>query len=159
MNQNVDYQSYSWDKREDDRPTVKRLLESLSANLPDLEKLLEECSEKWWYVDPIYRFYHQSYKVYSVQNMTLRIVAKLESVLPDHPLNEWFLQIVREGTGKEFSREDNNNWLAVTRPMLEAFFHARFFLEMAVAYGRELKLPPLPLPVGWAALLYLYNMR
>jgi hypothetical protein len=43
--------------------------------------------------------------------------------------------------------------------MLEAFFHARYFLEMAVKYGRELELPPTLLPSGWAALLYLYNLR
>ena len=54
---------------------------------------------------------------------------------------------------------NNQNWLAVTRPMLEAFFHARYFLEMAVKYGKELDSPPQMLPSGWASLLYLYNMR
>ena len=50
-------------------------------------------------------------------------------------------------------------WLAVTRPILEAFFHALYFLEMAVKYGKELKYPPNRLPSGWASLLYLYNLR
>jgi len=30
---------------------------------------------------------------------------------------------------------------------------------MAVKYGAELDEPPMPLPSGWAALLYLYNLR
>lgn len=46
----------------------------------------------------------------------------------------------------------------VTRPILEAFFHARFFLEMAVRYA-DLQAPPQPLPSGYAALLYLFGLR
>jgi hypothetical protein len=41
---------------------------------------------------------------------------------------------------------------------VEAFFHARFFLEMAVRYA-SLDSPPRPLPSGYAALLYLYRLR
>jgi hypothetical protein len=32
-------------------------------------------------------------------------------------------------------------------------------LEMAVKYGKELERPPNFLPSGWAALLYLYDLR
>jgi hypothetical protein len=32
-------------------------------------------------------------------------------------------------------------------------------LEMAVKYGRELDEPTDSLPSGWAAFLYLYNLR
>ena len=42
---------------------------------------------------------------------------------------------------------------------LEAFFHANYFLDMAIKYGEELDEPPSPLPSGWAAVLYLYNIR
>jgi hypothetical protein len=69
------------------------------------------------------------------------------------------MQIVAEGTGKTFANEDNEDWLAVTRPILEAFFHARYFLEMAVKYGRTLESPPRAMPSGWAALLYLFNLK
>jgi hypothetical protein len=65
---------------------------------------------------------------------------------------------VAEGTGKEFTFKDNQAWLPVTRPILEAFFHARFFLEMAVRYA-PLDAPPAVLPSGYAALLYLYGLR
>jgi hypothetical protein len=46
----------------------------------------------------------------------------------------------------------------VTRPIVEAFFHAGFFLEMAVRYAK-LETPPRPLPSGYAALLHLYQLR
>ena len=53
----------------------------------------------------------------------------------------------------------NKDWTTHTRPFVEAFFHAKFFLEMAVKYGNEMKEAPEMLPSGWAALLYFYNMR
>jgi hypothetical protein len=42
---------------------------------------------------------------------------------------------------------------------VEAFLHTQYFLEMAVRYGRQLEHPPRHLPSGWAAFLYLYNLR
>ena len=143
----------------DDRPLVKNLLKNLKTELPVLKKLLEDCSGPWGYEDPIYRFYHQSYKMYHLQGQTIEIVSKLQVLLPDVPLNEWFMQIIKEGTEKSFTGEDNRNWLALTRPIVEAFFHARYFLEMAVKYGKELDSLPRLLPSGWAAFLYLYNLR
>jgi hypothetical protein len=66
--------------------------------------------------------------------------------------------IVEQGTGKSFKRADNAHWPTVTRPILEAFFHAKFFLEMAIRYA-ALHDPPTPLPSGYAAVLYLYGLR
>jgi hypothetical protein len=143
----------------DNRPEVKRLLKNIKAEMPGLEKLLKDCSDLWGYEDPVYRFYHQSFKVFHLQEATLNIVARLQSLLPDLPMNDWFIGIVKDGTGKTFKSGANENWLPVTRPIIEAFFHARFFLEMAVKYGRELDAPPRMLPSGWAALLYLFNLR
>jgi hypothetical protein len=143
----------------DDRPEVLALLESLRRSLPELESLLAGSSDHWGYEDPVYRFYHQSFKVYGLQAKTLKIVEKLGSLAPGRRLNEWFMALVREGTGKTFTMEDNRRWLEVTRPILEAFFHARYFLEMAVRYGKALESPPRFLPSGWAAFLYLYGLR
>ncbi|MGC8491932.1 MAG: DUF6915 family protein [Syntrophobacteraceae bacterium] len=148
-----------WDAP-DDRPLANELLSSLKRDLPALEELLERCNDHWTYEDGVYRFYHQSFKVFSrLQATTSKVVEALQALLPETPMNEWFLEIVRQGTGKEFKREDNDNWLPVTRPILEAFFHARFFLEMAVKYARELEFPPQMMPSGWAAFLYLFNLR
>jgi hypothetical protein len=135
------------------------LLKQIAANLTSLEELRENCSDHWGYEDPIYRFYHQSFKVFWLQGQTEKIVAKLQALAPDRPLNPWFMEIVKAGTGKEFKMEDNNTWTQSTRPILEAFFHARFFLEMICRYGKELKTPPQMLPSGWAAVLCLYNLR
>jgi len=134
------------------------LLLSLRRNRNELESLLESCGDHWGYEDPIYRFYHQSFKVYGLQEQTRSIVEKLQALAPDLPLNPWFVQIIESGTGKTFKIEDNARWTEVARPILEAFFHARFFLEMAVRYG-DLQTPPQPLPSGYAALLYLFGIR
>jgi hypothetical protein len=142
----------------DDRPEVQELFRRLKEELPKLEELLANCGHGG-YEDRVYRFYHQSFKVFYLQDTTMEIAAKLQSLAPDRPLNEWFVQIVQDGTGKKFTLQDNLNWLAVTRPILEAFFHARYFLEMAVKYGKELECPPQLLPSGWAAFLYLFKLR
>jgi hypothetical protein len=71
-----------------------------------------------------------------------------------------FQEIIESGaSGKEFRLKHNENWTYQTRPFLEAFFQARFFLEVAVKYGKELEAAPDMLPSGWAALLCLYNIR
>ena len=141
-----------------DRTTESELIGHLKVHLPGLKALLDESSSHWGYEDPIYRFYHHSYKVFALQSRTEEIVSALRGLLPGRPLNAWFLQIVGEGTGKEFTPGMNADWECHTRPILEAFMHARFFLEMAVRYA-HLPSPPDPLPSGWAALLCLYGLR
>ncbi len=141
-----------------DRPAEQKLLENMRARRRELKTLFEECSSHWGFEDPVYRFYHQSFKVYLLQAQTKAIVGVLASLAPERPLNPWFMEIVDAGTGKDFKTEDNAEWTRVTRPIVEAFFHARFFLEMAVRYG-DLETPPNPLPSGYAALLYLYGLR
>jgi hypothetical protein len=143
----------------DQRPGRGDLLMAIHAALPALEALYGRYSDHWHYEDAVYRFYHQSFKVYRLQESTQEIVAALQAVAPERTLNEWFVRIVKDGTGKQFEDDHNSRWLEVTRPIVEAFFHARYFLEMVVRYGRELKAPPMPLPSGWAALLYLYDLR
>jgi hypothetical protein len=123
----------------DDREEVRQLLGSLRASLPRLEKLFAEASSHWGYEDPVYRFYHQSWKVFWLQKTTLDIVGELQALAPGRPLNAWFRTIIEEGTGKAFAPEHNQRWPEVTRPIVEAFFHARYFLEMAVRYGRTLE--------------------
>ena len=143
----------------DNRPEVQVLFQTLKAHLPELETLLAQCTNHWGYEDPIYRFDHHSFKVYGLQDQTTKMVQALQALAPEIRLNTQFLWVVEAGTGKVFKNSDNRRWDSVTRPILEAFFHARFFLEMAVKYGRELQAPPNTLPSGWAALLYLYNLR
>jgi hypothetical protein len=100
----------------DDRPEVQTLLANLKVALPELEKVLDECSDHW--------------------AMRIRSTASITRAS----------RCTRSG-------------IEATRPIVEAFFHARYFLEMAVRYGKELATAPCLLPSGWASLLYLYGLR
>ncbi len=133
------------------------LLRRIKANSPALRDLLADLSDRG-FEDPIYRLYHHSNKVYALQSRTEEIVANLRGLLPRQDLDPLFLGIVAEGTGRQFSLDHNADWPRHTRPIAEAFFHARFFLEMAV-HCAELEKPPTVLPSGWAALLTLYRIR
>lgn len=135
------------------------MLSAAKRRLPELKALLSANFDHWGYQDPIYRFYHQSFKVYGLQTATLKIVAALQALLPHRKLNSDFLKIVAEGTGKEFEMSHNANWLKHTRPIVEAFFHAHHMLLMVCVYAEKLPEPPQALPSGWATVLYLYNLR
>lgn len=136
------------------------MLDKIKRDHGTLSELLETASSHWEYEDLVYRFWHHSWKVYGIQEVTARLVDALRALAPDgRPLNPWFERIVADGTGRAFEPEHNRRWLEVTRPMLEAFFHARFMVEMAVRYGADLDEPPAALPSGWAALLSLYELR
>jgi hypothetical protein len=147
-----------WPPDVDDRAEVRALVTSLRTHRDEIAAMLERCSSHWGYEDPVYRFYHQSWKVYHLQSQTEAIVELLQRLAPDRPLNGWFTAIVSEGTGLTFVDAHNRTWTETTRPILEAFFHARFFLDMALRYS-TLEQPPTALPSGYAALLYLYGLR
>lgn len=136
-----------------------RMFTALKAKLPELEALQLKLNSEWGYEDHLYRFYHQSFKVYYAQEATQDIVKALQSLLPDQPLNEWFMGIVARGTGKVFKLDCNERWLEETQPIVEALSHAKYFLDMAVKYGRKLTEPQQWMSTGWAAFLYLYNIR
>jgi hypothetical protein len=137
------------------------LLANIQARSSELAELLEEVNSHWVYEDLVYRFYHQSFKVYWLQDMTRRMVEALQSVAPSGTtLSPMFEEIYQAGaSGKQFEMKHNQQWTSHTRVFLEAFFHAKYFLEMAVKYGKELQAAPTMLPSGWAALLCLYNLR
>jgi len=135
------------------------LLKNIKRDLPALTRLSEEAESHWGSEDFVYRFYHGSFKVFAVQSLTTTIVDALHALLPEAALDEPFTTIIGEGTGKQFSYEMNARWDAVARPLLEAFFHANYFLKMTIKYGHELNEPPEMIPSGWAAVLCLFNLR
>ena len=138
------------------------LLQNIKNNLPELETLLENSDSHWEEEDKVYRFYHHSFKVYEIQHSTQLIVDALEKISPndDKKMNQWFCSIIKEGvSGKRFDISHNSEWERHCRPFLEAYFHAKYFLKMAVKYGKELDNAPDALPSGWAALLELYCIR
>jgi hypothetical protein len=135
------------------------LLKNTKAKLPELEKLLADATGHWAEEDKVYRYYHHSFKVFHLQTHTKAIVGALKELLPGVELNPMFVRIYEAGTSKGFTKDTNANWEAETRPILEAFFHAKYFLEQAIRYGKVIEGPEYMLPSGWAALLYLYNRR
>jgi len=135
------------------------LLEAIKAHLPELESLLFQFRSD--YEDRMYRFYYQSFKVYGLQESTMEAVDLFKRIgaVNESKLCNWFEDIVAEGTGADFKIDHNQNWKLHTRPIVEAFLHAKYFLEMMVKYGSEMDAVPTVLPTGWAAVLCLYNER
>lgn len=139
------------------------LLDQIRADMPELLELLQKVESHWGGEDGFYRFYHGSLKVYWLQRHTESMVAKFKGIGGaaglGETLNPQFMEIVGQGTGKTFDVSHNLDWGAHTRPILEAFFHAREMLRHMVKYGGKLEEAPTCLPSGWAAVLYLYGIR
>ena len=108
---------------------------------------------------PFQVVHYQSFKVYDLQADTQTIVIALSYLMPERRLNETFLQIVGEGIGRTFEMDLNDRWIEENRPILEAFFHARMILHLAVKHAKTLDKPPRELASGWAAVLYLFRLR
>jgi hypothetical protein len=148
---------YLGDDSPDPRHESQDLLKRIKAALPQLEALYEDLDHQ--YEDRFYRYYHGSFKLYALQAATLKVVAALEALCPGRPLNEAFRRIVSEGTGLSRLEGSGGGGSSKERHILEAFFHARSFLEMTIRYGKRLDVAPSWLPSGWASVLYLFNLR
>ena len=138
------------------------LLANLKGQHNALARLLLSLSDRA-YEDAIYRYYAHSYKLYRhTPHRTNEIVSALRQLAPSGThFCLAFEQLVQEGIQENpFSLAFNKDWSKNSRPYIEAFFHARYFLEMAVKYGAALDSAALTaLPSGWAALLCLYDIR
>src|SRR5437762_8511699 len=92
-----------------------KLLQNIKQRLPQLEELLAHAEDHWGMEDGVYRFYHQSFKVYGrLQPLTKAICKALQELLPDRPMNKWFAEIIAQGTGREFEMSYNEDWLRHT---------------------------------------------
>jgi hypothetical protein len=145
-----------WERREEE---TRQLLAVAKRKLPELKALLASTSDHWHYEDPIYRFYHHSFKVAFVQTTTMKIVQAMQSLAPHLKLNSDFIEIVAEGTRTQFASSRKTKPPNMPRAMIEAFFHAHHMLLMLCKYAEELPESPSVLPSGWATVLYLYNIR
>jgi len=146
-------------RREKAQELSDKLLANIKKNKAEIEKLrdvfrrLEE--------DYVYRFYHQSFKVFGATGQIKQAKELFERLAPDSlPLNDWFCSIADQAIGKQFDfAKTNQIWLVETRPILEAFWHSKYFLEQMLVAADELDESPSLLPSGWAAVLYLYDLR
>jgi len=136
------------------------LLKNIKENYQDF-KYIYDLIELFTTEDRIYRFYHQSMKVFQLQELTKQINELLILVHPclDNEMDAYFIEIIEQGTTiGPFKMEYNQHWMTTARPIVEAYFHAEYFLKQIVKYGKLDKAPEI-LPSGWAALLELYNIR
>jgi len=121
------------------RDDEQRLLVSIREKLETLRELQRSADDVWSAEDLVYRFYHGSFKVYAIQTLTQRIVSELALLAPHLSFTSQFEEIFRNGTGRKFSESSNDHWSAEVRPLIEAYFHARYFLDMVVKYGETLQ--------------------
>lgn len=136
------------------------LLSNIKGALPDLRRLSESVEQDYGFEENVYRYYHQSYKAYTAQGTTNNIVCLLEEIDPklEPEFCPFFAEIIKEGTAIMFNLHHNTKWHEA-RHIVEAFFHAKYFLDMAVKYGEQYEEAPRVLDYGWAALLELYMIR
>lgn len=136
-------------------PEERTLRNNLVTKAPELQALLEKTNGIVGYEDAVYRFYSQSFKVFAVQSLTVEIVAMLRSLVPGREFHPFFRQVIEAGTEKTFTTDVNRRWVDSAGPVLQAFLHARYFLEMGCKY-RE---PPqgVFLDSRWMALRFLYG--
>src|SRR5882724_4646688 len=95
-------ESKASDPLREHRENADKLLHNIKGHLPKLKELLARVEDHWGIEDGFYRFYHQSFKVYHVQQVTAEICEALQGLWPDRPMNRWFAEIVTQGTGREF---------------------------------------------------------
>ena len=151
--------------------------------MPELTVLLATMNARC--EDGVYRFYHGSFKVYTLQSCTEHAVEIVLALAPNPALDSRFVEIMLAGTGTEFGVvKGEESGPDAPRHVVEAFFHARYFVEMLCKYGEhaaeleeslhrlvqiitlcKLEKPPYklfegdPLPSGWAAVLELFHLR
>jgi hypothetical protein len=150
------------DRRKTYEERQSRVLKSIREKLELAKQCYGGGADPGGGEDSFYRYYHGSFKVYSLQSKTVKMVEVLREIGRDagvDSLNAEFQEIISHGTGKTWNPECNLDWGRQERPVLEAFFHAREMLRLVIKYGEDLKEAPSTLPSGWAAVLYLYNSR
>lgn len=135
------------------------LLSNLKANLPAIESLRDEFDNDEF--DLYYRYYHQSFKVYSRQHRIRKAVELFELLAPEQrKISSWFTGIVEDALKPTFAvPHSNDNWHGETLPILQAWSHCRVFLRALGRAGREMESSGMRLEDYWALALYLYDCR
>lgn len=138
---------------------VQKIIDDLHNNKTEIMDLYRKVSDEWSYDDGLYRYYHQSFKVFQLQSLTVAMKDLFEKiVLTKLGLNMLYYEIFYKGTGFSFDLSFNDNWHKHAGPIVEAFLHSKFFLEMIVK-TLEVTTVPSILPSHLAAVLELYNSR
>ena len=140
------------------------LLANIKKNRKKIKFLLKVVNDREGeYEGKVYRFYHYSFKVYHLHMIIKPIIEVLRACDPK-PVKQFcvFFQTILNdaemvGAWKE---EHNKEWLKYTRPIVEAFLHAKYMLEMADLCDKLYRRAPRGfIDQKWGSLLELYEIR
>jgi len=144
----TDIKAYLKEKRRCECALLKAMREAHA----DLKELLKKMESHWEYEDLVYRFYHHSYKAQFAADLGNEVFDRLLSLVPwGHRECPVFVRRLRARCRRPWT-------MRRSRADIELMLHARYFLEMAVRYGRRYKRGPNPMPSGYAALMCLYGL-
>lgn len=141
---------------------VQRNQELLGRIKEARERMRELCTSadaEFGAPDRFYRFYYQSFKVFHIQVLTKSFYDLIVDLSRGEPLNPWFVEIVEDGLGKQFELGHNEDWLKYTRPLLEAYFHARMAVDQMLWCADNMEGAEAMLPSPWAAVLAIFKQR
>ena len=127
----------------DDRPEVIALFANLKAALPQLQALLDKYNGDWEYEDRVYRFYHQSFKVYDLQVGTTSITEALQALAPGRKLHEWYAKSC-PGDRQEVRARSQRPLAERDAPDRRGVFPRPLHAGDGGKYGKELERPPNP---------------
>lgn len=108
----------------------------------------------------VYRFYHQSFKVFSQQDWIAECVREFAGIYPRRLLNRTYCLIAERGLVCECVPRINKDWLRCTGPVVESSFHTWVFLDALVRVMKSpAKAVPQTLTAEWGIALYLWDLR
>ena len=117
---------------------INTLFLRIKSRLPELEELAHDLKETE--EDGVYRFYHGSNKVFFLQDPVKEAFTLINEIGGESdPPNFEYARIIGVGTAHQFSETTNENWEAETKPILDAFWHTKYFINMMVKYAKELE--------------------
>lgn len=133
------------------------LLKNIQLHEYAIRSLLSRLEGRFAGEDGIYRFYNQSFKAFYLQESTEQIANLLKKLL-NIPLNQIYLDIISEGTGKEFTEDTNKSWTKEVQPIVNAFLHSLHILKLIVKYGLDSTDKKRMDGNGWSTILVIYNL-
>lgn len=83
------------------------------------------------------RFYSNSFHIYFVQDIIVECADIFRKIIPELGLNAFYMQILSEGTGKNFVPSHNQRWTYETRPIVEAMMHTKAILRTLLGIDIE----------------------
>lgn len=131
------------------------LPERLRTHAPALRDIVGNSDS---FTDSFYRLYHHSFKVYRLQDWIGRAVLILAAIAPERQLNSDYSDIVRQALSEPWELAHNFAWAEKTRPIVEAAFHTRQFVQATLAVSADKSVPNM-LSADWAITLYLWGLR